>query len=140
MTVVHRSLHAGALLVCAAPMLFGGASNARAEQAPVTVAVGAPLDERERDEASRFCGSTRSDATKGGAERVCWCFVSHWQARSSRLQRLALRITLAPGSHDARATLWTIAQLQGGMHEDLLQKLSDELKTVARDSLQGCER
>jgi hypothetical protein len=101
--------------------------------------IGAPLAQAEVDQARLFCLSAMGAAKASvDPDLTCDCFQLQWEKRSDQVERLALAISLAPNSPQARAAVWTIGQLQGGLHEAKLETLSGAFRAAARQAMASC--
>lgn len=118
------------------------AKAAQADELPDVAILGAALSRTEIDQARLFCQAALGQelTPRLDPELTCDCFQLQWEKRSNRLHRLALAISLAPGSAQARSAVWTIAHAQDGLHEAKLETLSVEFRGAAQAAMASCLR
>ena len=129
-----------ARLVLTVPLLAGTVPAKADADKPDVLTRGVPFDGTERQEAWDFCVATLAAAKQDFArpDRVCGCFPARWEARTNRLERLALRVSLLRDGRAAHDALGAISHIQGGLHDDQLASLSAAYKAAVQAAIDSC--
>jgi hypothetical protein len=138
---MRGSLLRAILTSAAALMPLAPAPASATESGPAQI-IGIPLTPAEVDQARLFCvGALRSArAVAADVDLTCDCFQLRWEKGTDTLDRLALAISIAPNSPQARSAVWTISHAQDGLNEARLETLSAEFRSAAQTAMASCAR